>query len=83
MASKQLTEMNLEELEHAQQTINQERQHLKAQAVAIQHELDRRAVRARAQDALANMSDAEKAVLHQVLNTEGIPSAQVVGTPGK
>lgn len=83
MANGQLSEMTPEELEHMQQVINQERQQLKTQALEIQQEFDRRAVAHRAQEALAKMSDAEKALIHQVLSAGGIPSEEKVAIPGE
>lgn len=83
MASTQLSEMMLDELEHAQQIINAERDTLKLQALEIQRELDRRAVAQRARATLDAMSETEKSAVHQLLSLHGVTSAEQVGIPGE
>lgn len=80
--AKQLKNMTAEELESRYQEIEGERAALQVEAREVRAEIDRRAAEAEAVRKLATMSDPEKAALMQMLEAQGIQSAEAFGTPG-
>ena len=80
--NKALEDMTLEQLEYTQQAINKERAQLKHQAMAVQHVIDQKTVEAEARRKYEAMSEPERAALHQLISSNGVHSAEAMGTPG-
>lgn len=72
--------MTVEELEATIAEINAKRAVLKAQAVAVHTVLDAKNVQTSAARKLATLSDAEKAALVQMINTQAVASNGAIGT---
>jgi len=77
--SNEYEDFSIEELEAAIAAITLEQSRLKQQKLAIHSVLDRKMQTAEATRKLAAMSDSEKAALLQVMQAEGIPTAEEFG----
>jgi len=74
--------MTIEQLERANQELMKRRQRIKGEQKQIAAELDSRQAEISARKKVSSMSDSEKAAAAQILKTEGIESAEAVGSPG-
>lgn len=81
MPAKKLENYTDEELDSYSIEVQNERDTLKETLRGITAERDRRVAEASVQHTLDLMSDAEKAALHQRVQTTGIESKEVVGEP--
>lgn len=72
------TQLSDEALLAEKQLLQEQRDAIKAKQMAIQAELDRRAVLAK----LGGLNAAERAALAQVIAPAGAPSQAAFGTPG-
>jgi hypothetical protein len=77
-----LSKMSSEELEAHYQELDGQRAAIQAEARLVRAEIDQRVAAAEAARKLASMSDREKAALIQMLEAQGIESAEGFGSPG-
>jgi thymidine phosphorylase len=77
-----LETLTTEELEAKQQQYNAERAALRVQAIAVQRVMDGRIAAAALTARLAAMSDAEKALLLQMVQAGTVLPTEGMGTPG-
>ena len=74
----QLEEMGIEKLEKLVRELMAQRAEIKENQMRIQEVLDRKRAEWDAREKVAQMSDAEKMALFQVVKAEGIESGEVV-----
>ena len=80
MTDEELDEMSIEQLESLIADINDRRAALKVQAVEVHRRLDFANAQVSALRKLATLSDAEKALLVQMIEAQGAASDGAVGT---
>lgn len=73
--------MTMEELEQAMEEARGRRDAAISELKLLSVQYDEALTRARAQEAVANLSDNEKAALMQALSVPGVPSTAAAGEP--
>lgn len=73
---------SVEDLERMNTEMSRQRDEHKAEQRALQAVLNRKRAAKEMADKVADMSDAEKAQMRQVLSAGSIPSEETVGKPG-
>lgn len=79
---KELAALSMEELEARAQELDEQYAEIRDEKRAVQDALGQKVIEEQALARLETMSDPERAVLLQHLQTEGIKPKSKVGTPG-